>query len=180
MGEVELHRLEDVTGDTWEALSRRRIFFAHQSVGDNILDGVRDIVREYGNIDLKIADVHGREAPPPAALFHARVGQNGDPRSKLDGFRAALDAGLGERLDVAGVKLCFADVNRDTDAGAVFDYYQQTLGELEERYPQIAFIHFSAPIRSQPVGLKKQLKNFIKSRLGRPGVWEDNFKRQEY
>src|SRR4051794_26799197 len=73
-----------------QAVALHRIFFAHQSVGANILAGVRELAREAG-VRVRIDDTY--------------VERNGEPLRKLANFEAAL--GAGSRYDVALVKFCY-------------------------------------------------------------------------
>ena len=59
--------LSDVTGSI-ARLDSVRVFFAHQSVGDNIMDGVGALMKEI------YADASG------GFLAHASLGVNGNPR----------------------------------------------------------------------------------------------------
>jgi len=71
------------------------LFFGHQSVGANILDGVREISPEsLGNIH----DVY--------------VGENRDPLSKILDFERQLDqlVASGQQIDIAALKFCFVDI----------------------------------------------------------------------
>lgn len=43
---MPLDNLRSVSPDTWKKLSEEKIFFGHQSVGQNILDGITDIMRD--------------------------------------------------------------------------------------------------------------------------------------
>src|SRR5206468_12342136 len=70
-----------------QRLSHERIYFGHQSVGGNILQGVKELSGAAG-VPLFIKDEF--------------VAENGDPRRKLESFRKSL--GTGSRYDVALVK----------------------------------------------------------------------------
>lgn len=130
----------------WDALRQRRVFFGHQSVGDNIIDGLRQIAAAEGWPALNVAVVPTQGAPDGAALYHAAIGKNGDPISKINAFREALENGVGSRVDVAMMKFCFWDIRRDTDVDAVFTAYKRTLDDLSRRFPQVTFVHATVPL----------------------------------
>ena len=88
------------TGDTHMAIeapaealanvASKRIHFAHQSVGGNILDGVASLAAEAG-VALNVAET---ESPPAAGpgLYHFHVGENGAPEGKIAHFARIMSA----------------------------------------------------------------------------------------
>lgn len=135
-----------VASSTWSRVSTIRTFFAHQSVGNNLLAGVRDLQQRDRTTSLPIVDIGQASAPSGAVLLHQQVGQNGDPSSKIRGFRQALETGLGDSVDVAAMKFCFWDIQKDTDVSKVFDEYSQTISALQQRFPRVTFVHVTVPL----------------------------------
>lgn len=133
-----------------------RIIFGHQSVGENLLSGVR--VAAPG---LRIVET--RDAVDGPGLYHAKVGKNEAPLTKLEDFERALDT-LGPKVDVALVKLCYIDFNASTDAGALFDAYQATFERLEKKFPGVVFVRVTAPLTTVQGGAK----GLLKRALGKP------------
>jgi hypothetical protein len=131
---------------TWARVSAIRTFFAHQSVGGNLLAGVRDLQDRHGVATLPIVDIGKSAVPDGPVLAHLYVGQNGDPMSKIRGFRQALGSGLGESIDVAALKFCFWDIQKDTDVERVFEAYAQTIADMQTRFPRITFVHVTVPL----------------------------------
>jgi hypothetical protein len=141
-----------------ETLSRRRVFFGHQSVGVNVMDGLRALASQQG-VELRIAEV---STGLPAATFgHAFVGENGRPRTKLHGFARAVDAGAAAGADIALVKFCFVDVKADTDVAALFAEYQATLAQLRARHPGTVFVHVTVPLTTIPGGAAATMKRMM-------------------
>jgi hypothetical protein len=177
---VGLPSIDDVPAEHWRALAGKRIFFGHQSVGYNIIDGLTDIAQERDDVKLDIVET--REAAEFARpLFaHAQVGRNGDPASKIESFRGVVDGGLGDKVDIAFFKFCYVDVTRDSDPKKTFDSYRAAMEDLERRYPRIRFIHATVPLCSTPKGIEKNLKQSIKLLIGKPGVLDDNVMRERY
>ena len=172
----EAERDMKVSADVWGRVRQTRLFFGHQSVGENILDGVRDLARGAGNSDIHIIDRAKEATPAGPVLLHAHIGQNGDPLSKIRGFREALDSGVGEQVDVAAMKFCFWDIQRDTDVARVFTEYEKTLADLQQRYPRVRFVHLTVPL----VVRDDDWRAGIKRLLGRPIPRTlDNAKRHE-
>ncbi len=156
-----------------ERARQRRVLFAHKSVGENVLSGLRAVLAE-SSLEWKIANVE--QAPVGAVLVEATPGENGDPRSKVDGF-AALVRQASPPPDLALMKLCYVDVVEGTDVAAVFGHYEQTLKQLEQELPQIVFGHVTVPLSPPSRSAKDRVKRWV----GR-SVWADvgNAKRAEY
>lgn len=117
-----------------------RVFFGHQSVGQDVLDGVR-----------RLAD---RGEPVPV-IQDACIGANEDPLLKIEDFDARLRGGVGEQVDVAMMKLCYIDVTARTDIGALFEAYRTTLSDLERDYPEVTLVHVTVPLTAERSGLSR-------------------------
>src|SRR5213594_3175741 len=50
--------IDAISTAAWASLSSKRIFFGHQSVGDNILDGIRDIANKNSQIKLYVTETN--------------------------------------------------------------------------------------------------------------------------
>ncbi|GAB3256856.1 hypothetical protein [Nocardioides dilutus] len=117
-----------------------RVFFGHQSVGQNVLDGVR-----------RLAD---RGEPVPV-VHDALIGDNEDPLSKIADFDTRVRGGLGAQVDVAMMKLCYIDVTVQTDVDALFGTYRTTLSALERDHPTVTFVHVTVPLTTERSGLSR-------------------------
>jgi len=151
-----------------------RLFFAHQSVGQNILSGVAQL------------SAHRIEPTPLLALAPNQalpgwvdmpVGQNGDPDGKIEAFVAAFEQHPTLRPDLALLKFCFVDFQPTTDVDQLFHHYEQALRRLETRHPETVFGHVTVPLTVYPSELKWRAFRLI----GR-SVWEDeaNIKRSGF
>jgi len=158
-------------------LSQRRIFFGHQSVGMNLLDGVREIAGRYPDVPLRIVETRAGAELPAGTFAHAYMAANGNPDLKLESFNQALSSGIGSAADVALVKFCYVDFSATTDAAGLFARYQATLSALRNRHPRTVFVHVTAPLTTVQGGPKAALKRL----LGRPpGGVAENAKREEF
>ena len=79
-GEADLSALDAVAASAWSRLRAARIYFAHQSVGSNILRGVERIARTRPGCvpEVRSASDLGSGATSPG-LRHGPAGKNGDP-----------------------------------------------------------------------------------------------------
>ncbi|MBW8041240.1 MAG: hypothetical protein FVQ85_14725 [Planctomycetes bacterium] len=180
VNKTELPSIDDVPREYWAKLAEKKIFFGHKSVGYNIIQGVKDIMAEHNFIKLNIVETHDPAQFDRPIFAHDQVGQNKDPLSKIKAFENIMDTGLGNKVDIALLKFCYVDLMRDSNPQKIYTDYQNTIEDLRGRYPETTFVHVTVPVRSAPKGLKRNLKESIKLLIGRPGVLDDNLKRQQY
>jgi len=177
---VTLPSIDDVPGENWEKLYEKKIFFGHQSVGFNIVDGISEILNERDNIKLNIVEASDPAEFDQPVFAHSQVGRNTDPVSKIKSFKTIMDAGVGDKVDMAFFKFCYVDIMRDSDPQSIFDSYKAAMDELKGRYPETTFMHLTVPVCSAPKGAKRNLKQSVKLLIGRPGVLDDNIMRHRY
>ncbi len=156
-----------------EVVSRRTLLFGHQSVGTDILDGLRDLSTEAG-VALRIAEVQSAQGIAPGTCAHTFVAENGNPTRKLQSFERTLGVGPAA-VDVALVKFCFVDVLEGSDPKVLFASYQAAMRALQERHPGTTFVFATVPLTIVPTGPKA----FLKRLLGRERSEHHNARREE-
>jgi len=173
--------MKDVPTSSWKKFSQRNIFFGHQSVGNNIITGIDNIMKENPQIKLNIVkttDIKNFDAP---VFAHDWIGANMDPQSKTEAFENILNNGVGEKTDIAFMKFCYVDVTSQTDSENVFKDYKETLSRLTKEFPNTTFVHIAVPLTSKPTGLQafsNKVKNIVKKMIGRPVFdYQDNINR---
>lgn len=141
------------------ALRSRRVFFGHQSVGGNILDGLRALPTSIASEPLR-----GRITP--GTIAEALIGANGDPRAKISGFAEkvrALDGGA----DILLMKLCYVDFEDELDVDALFAHYRATVDALADERPTTTVAHVTVPLTTIESGPKALVKSLLdKPRYG--------------
>ena len=157
---------------------RGRILFLHQSVGANILAGIRRLDEEApepGRLRIGSLEDGIRSAGP--MLIDLIGGRNGEPKSKVDFFASVIRDQPRLALDLAFMKLCYVDFNPRTDADELFGYYRKTLEALKRERGATRFAHATVPLVVRPAGLKWRIFRLIGKE-----VWEDaaNAKRAEF
>jgi hypothetical protein len=177
---ITLPSIDDVPREHWTKLAEKKIFFGHQSVGYNIIDGITDILNERDYIKLNIIEAREPSAFDQPVFAHSQVGMNTKPFSKIERFVEIMDSGVGNKVDIAFFKFCYVDIMRDSDTQKIFNGYNAALEGLKQRYPNTKFLHITVPIRSTPKGAKKFLKQTVKLLIGKPGFFEDNVMRFNY
>lgn len=171
-----------VPPSSWERLAGKRIFFGHQSVGEDIVAGLGEIAAEQRLAGLNIIEgtalPAGADGVPPAPAFlHAAIGTNGDPAGKLDRFSELMLGELGETVDIAFFKFCYLDITAGTDVPRLFASYQRHLSRLKEARPDVTFIHVTVPLTALQTGPRAFVKRLLKKP---PGGYRDNAKRNEF
>jgi lysophospholipase L1-like esterase len=175
MTTTSLPPLADISDAEWEALASRRIFFGHQSVGANVLDGVRDLMREEPRIRLNIVRSMQPSTVVGPALMESSIGENGNPSSKAQAFLDALTYGVGDNA-VVMYKYCYLDVTPGTDADAMFEEYRRTIEAVRGRHAGATIVHITAPLTVEEPAPKRLLKSV----LGKPTQRSLNGKRARF
>jgi hypothetical protein len=139
--------LTENTVQELQSIRNLKVYFGHQSVGGNILDGLREIETQAGVFP---------------AIADSLIGQNGDPVGKCEDFSRKL-AELPEPPDVALMKFCYIDFDQNTDPGKLFTRYAATLDALQTKYPQVTFVPVTAPLTIISPAWKRTLKSLMGS-----------------
>ena len=153
--------LEEITESGLECLSKKKIYFGHQSVGYNIIDGIKDILQENNHIRLDIVETSNAADFETSIFAHSRVGENTQPISKVDAFLRLIEDGIGDKADVAFFKFCYIDFNAETDINLIFNYYKAKILYLKNMYPQTHFIHVTVPLMARQTGVKAAIKKLL-------------------
>ncbi len=171
--------LPTLTDAQLKALSGKTFYFAHQSVGYNIVEGVGKVLERMGRPDLlRIKELQAGQSVPPAGLLHSTVGRNGDPLSKMAEFQSFLDDRLGEiRPDMAMLKFCYLDITEETDVPVLVRKYDEALSSISEGHADTAILYSTVPLRVFNGSWKAKLKRFLGME-----VWGDaaNITRDEF
>lgn len=172
-----LPSLAAVPASRWFPLGKERVYFGHQSVGRNILDGVRTVLGDHPQIPLSIHETTDPGEMGPAVLGHSLIGRNGDPVGKADHFASLIREGIGDSVDVAMMKFCYVDFDPQTDHRSVFEEYRRRMADLRASYPDLRIVHFTVPLTSPQTGPRAWVKRII----GRPvRGYQDNRVRAGY
>jgi hypothetical protein len=175
---TQFPKIKDVPESAWKKLSQKKIYFGHQSVGFNIMDGITDLMKENPQIKLNIVETSNQADFKVGIFAHSRVGKNRDCKSKNNELMDFMRKGIGKKADLAFFKYCYVDITARTDIDKTFDEYKKTMTVMKNEYPSATFIHITTPLVSlKPTGLKAWIKKII----GRfDGNVEDNIKRNKF
>ena len=153
-------------------LPDKKIYFGHQSVGQNILDGISRIV----DSPIIVTKLNKYDKNIKSGIYHFRAGENYNPISKIEDFYSTI-SNSDVKPDISFLKLCYVDINHKTDLDKVFNYYRNSVENLKEKYPDMEIVHFTVPLKTN----NENWKTFVKKILKRD-VWEykDNIQRNIY
>jgi len=178
MSKVTYKSIKDVPAATWEKLAKKKIYFAHQSVGFNIMEGIQDVVDENPEIKLHIVETADESDFKAGLIAHSRIGKNLHPDTKINEFVTFINRGIGKKADAAALKFCYVDINAKTDVNKLFSDYDHAIAQLKKKYPDMIIIHFTDPLTVT----KTTWKTWLKKLFRKKNIWEydDNIKRNEY
>ena len=168
--------ISEVSDSQWSALAGTKVFFGHQSVGWNILEGIDTVLKANPRLGLRIVKSEDPAGVEGGALVHAFIGTNGEPLTKLEAFDSILARGLGPAGGIAMYKYCFLDITAATDVEAMFQAYRDNIARLRASHPDVRFVHLTAPVtvNGNPV------RNLLKRLLGKPTAADFNARRNRY
>lgn len=180
VSDVKFLELDSVPSEYWQSLSEKRIFFGHQSIGQDIILGVEEILRAHPEIPINVLEMIDSRPVNEAAIYHKRIGRNTRPQSKINSFRNVMDSNTNPQFDIALMKFCYVDITSSSVPEEVFEHYERSLSALHEKYPETSFLHATVPIESVPRTLAGRFKGLVKEVVRAPGVLEDNASRQRF
>lgn len=158
------------------SLETKKVFFGHQSVGSDIVQGIRDLMAEDSRLKLNIVRSADPESIPAPAFVETTIGENRHPQLKNDAFAAVLARGMGAQGGVAMYKYCYVDIDRETDVPQLFDRYQDQIASVKSKYPGLTVVHITVPLTT----VEPELKSWAKTLLGRPTERDVAVKRNEF
>lgn len=142
---AEIAEAPPLSAEALERVDEQRIFFAHRSVGDDIVRmGLPAVFARYGVAPLRVVD----GLPDGAgSLGDHWLNQTDDPTTKLDDFATWIrDGGVPAHADIAVMKLGYVDVTAETDVPGLFEAYRSMMSKLESDYPELAFLHVTVSV----------------------------------
>lgn len=170
--------IKDVPVSNWKILAEKRIYFGHQSVGYNIIEGMNEVMKD--NIQVRL-NINKMTSSAPSfqtpAFVHSDIGKNGDPSSKVDDFAKVLGTKGNDQANFAMFKFCYVDFDRTTEVNRIFEYYRTSMAQLKRTHPKTRFIHVTVPLVSMNVGLKDLVKKILGRSIKDPDV---NVKRNRF
>jgi hypothetical protein len=146
-------------------LQTKRIYFGHQSVGEDIMNGLRSILQQNTDVPLNLVTARAGAVLPESFFLDSFVGENRRTDLKCADFTRNIDSLAGGNLDIAMLKFCFADIQRETNIQEILERYTATIDSLKARHPAVTFVHVTVPLSAGTTGFKR-LVNGVLGRVG--------------
>jgi len=157
-------------------IASQKVFFGHQSVGNNIVQGIRELASSDPRLKINIVKSADPQSVTMPAFVEFEIGQNGDPQSKDDSFDRILAKGMGAQGGIAMYKYCYVDFDAGTDVGRMFEKYRAEIGALKAKYPALQIVHITVPLTIAELAPKA----WIKSVLGKTTSQDLDVKRNQF
>ena len=162
---------ESQTGSVFENVAGLRIFFAHASVGSNVLDGVAGL----NSLDSMKYPLRQEKSGsnPPATTSDGVIYEypRGNPGwlKKIKDFAVYIENGWNvPAVDVVMNKFCYIDQE------AEWEIYRDSMIALENQYPDTRFIYWTMPVTTSGGSdtvlrskFNQNLREWVKIRQGK-------------
>jgi len=144
-------------------LSERKIFFGHQSVGFNILQGIDELLRDSKETRLTVVNFEIDGIPPEGrGIFEAKIGTNGNPFKKIDEFKKVVLGGEGTTpWEMAFFKFCYVDFYENADVEKIFEAYKRSITEIRTKLPGLIVVHMTVPLTTGTPSVKERIKGVL-------------------
>jgi hypothetical protein len=126
-----------------DSVAKLKIFFAHASVGGNILDGMF-YLNQSSSSKYPLSQISSGGSPP-ATTVNGTIYQysRGNPpwTTKISDFQINVNDGWHDsKVDIVMYKFCYIDPDVD------FKTYVDSLTSLEAKYPGTKFVYWTIPL----------------------------------
>jgi hypothetical protein len=134
--------IDAVPDATLQALARERVFFAHASVGSNIVDGMRDLhAQNPARYPLVIAGAGDRPGATKNGTLYEIGRGNPGASAKISGFSQYVNNGWhSPAVNVVINKFCYIDPD------ASFTEYTSSMAAVERGNPGTTVVYFTIPL----------------------------------
>jgi lysophospholipase L1-like esterase len=173
--EVAVTHSDSSAAASWARLADARIYFGHQSVGRNIVEGLRELSAVRNGSQLRIVRSRERSSGMPG-LVEFTIGENGRPESKMKDFAAGLEQIDDTTAAIAIFKYCYLDITPETNVEQLFESHRKALQEMRAQHPNLTFVHVTAPLTR----LESGPRFFAKRLLGKPTTRDANVRRNRF
>ena len=160
----------------WSTLAQRRVYFANQSVGGDILVGLKKLIARGDAPAVKLVQTREPSVLHGPAFVHFQAGSNANRLSEWRTLHEVLDARPAPDYPLVLLKYCYPDISEADDAQALFVEYRSELAALTARHPDITMVHATIPLTT----VERPWKALAKRTLGRPVARAAALQRHRY
>ena len=154
--------LEDMA-TALERVAALKIYFGHQSVGYDLLSGMKQWEEEAG-VQISKSETRDLANTAGSSLVHFRVGENRDPYSKIEDFAALVRQIPKDEPSLAFFKFCYIDFSPTADVEAIFAAYKEKMLALRDSSGNCRIVLCTVPVTTVQKGPKALAKRI----LGKP------------
>lgn len=156
------------------ALSGKAIYFGHQSVGGNLMDGVRALLATNSGTEPTVITSSAAADMGTGKWAEDYNGSNYDPGGKIAAFQTTLITnGVGAKVDIAFMKFCWVDFDaywrwdpypagEGLTVSSLFDQYKAMVSAVHQKYPNLKLVHFTAPLYRDDVVENQRRESYNK------------------
>jgi hypothetical protein len=148
------------------ALKSQAIYFGHQSVGHNVMQGVDYWIGASGDGPQRGGDLASAGA---GWWIDGYVGENEHPLDKLADFQANVIAQCAA-LDLAFVKFCYVDsayFDGSTQTPAtLLAAYQAMVAAVHGACPSVQLVHVTMPLQTSGNAEREQYNDLLRAAYG--------------
>lgn len=143
-------------------LAESRVYFGHQSVGRDILDGLKLLAEENG-VALRIVEAPEGATDTLPGLVHSNAGRNREPLTKCEAFGRFVSEHASSRWDAAAFKFCYVDLGDEAgrDPAKLLEMYRAAVAAARASRPDLNLVHVTIPLKSDPLGIPNAIKRAI-------------------
>lgn len=157
--------IKDVSISKWKKLAQKKIYFGHRSVGNNIMDGIKDLMKKNQQIRLNIVKPDDQTNNNTGFFMHSMINQNASPQSISEGYQKLIEP-IGENIDI--VLLRFTPFYGKKEMNEILADYKGAFKKLQKKYPGTIIVHNSFPLNQS----RTTWKTWIKKIIGEKEIWE--------
>ncbi len=151
-------------------------FFGHQSVGENITDGLSTITAKSNTIrEFNLSNINSEKPFDSPGFYHCKIGENRQPMKKISDFISVVTNN--PQISIAGMKFCYVDVVDTTNIAALFNDYTNEIDKLISNHPNTIIFHSTVPLRKVKTGFKTWIKETF---MGKEYGKKDNIAREKF
>ncbi|MBS1705263.1 MAG: SGNH/GDSL hydrolase family protein [Armatimonadetes bacterium] len=148
-------RIDSASPEQIKKLTQLNVFFAHASVGGNIVEGLRALHQSDPNRYPLIVDGAGARPTGNEERGHLYEFNRGNPgaQAKIDQFAGYVSGGW-SAANIVVDKFCYIDPD------ANFQSYVRSMGSLEKNYPKTLVVYTTIPVCTGQDGANDQRETF--------------------
>lgn len=144
----------------WRTVAERRVYFGHQSVGNDILGGLGELSRRHA-LGIRLVESSDASKVAGPGMVHFAAGYNQDPLSKNDAMLRMLASR--QQMDGALVllKYCYVDMAPQADIWRLFAAYRRFAARVARDHPDVTLVHVTMPLTANLESLSGRLRSFL-------------------